>query len=160
MWYKYQSQEADTYLFNRWFITRYIFRGRGHWKNTIMISKITTVMLQSTIQTGSRSGLRSEHLHASGSIVQRANTTGNVGCGSDHLLDVLGNEVRIFLWSNISNMGESKSTQQVQLHPRRGIIQDYAQEITRTRLRFICNKAKFLTHARGSFSKDFHKAFL
>jgi hypothetical protein len=26
----------------------------------------------------------------------KANTTGNVGCGSDHLLDVLDNEVRVF----------------------------------------------------------------
>jgi hypothetical protein len=39
---------------------------------------------------------------------------------------------------------------------RGGICTTY---ISRIRLRFICNKARFYT-CNGSFSKDFHKTFL
>ena len=63
----------------------------------MIISSIKATMIhQRTTKTGSRSGLE---YRTSGSM-QRANTTGSVGCGSDHLLDVLNNEVQVFLLSN------------------------------------------------------------
>ena len=76
------------------------------------------VIHQSTIQTGSKSGSK---YRASRSILQRAKTIGSVGCECDYLLDVLNNEVRVFLSSNNIYSSEYKSTQQVQPPPRRGI---------------------------------------
>ena len=118
MWYKYQSQEADTHLLHRMVHHRTIFRGGGHSRQTIIRSKKATVIHQSTTQTGSSSG--SEY-RASGSILQRANTTGSFGCGRN-----------LYSMSSTTKSGSSseattyigveyKSTQQVQSPPRRGI---------------------------------------
>ena len=62
--------------------------------HTIIRTKNATRIPQSTTKT--KFGSDSEYI-ASGSILQRANTTGNVGCRSDHLFDVLDNEVWIFI---------------------------------------------------------------
>jgi hypothetical protein len=118
-----------------------------------MIRRTTTVKLQSITQTRSRLGSKSsEHLHASGSILLWANTTGNVGCGNDHLLNVLSDKVRVFLWSNINSKGWVQSTQQVQLHPQRGNNRRMCKDTTRIRLGFIYDKARFYT-CKGLFSK-------
>ena len=97
MWYKYQSQEADTHLLHRMVHHRTNLRGGGHSIQMIIRSKKATVIHQSTTQTGSNSG---SEFRANERILQRANTTGSVRCGRNLLLDVFNNEVRVFLWSN------------------------------------------------------------
>ena len=75
---QYQSQEANTHLLHQMVHHGTILRGGGHSRQTITRSKNATVIYQSTTHMGSSSG--SEY-RASGSILNRANTTGRVGCG-------------------------------------------------------------------------------
>jgi hypothetical protein len=125
-----------------------------------MISKITIVLLQSTIQTGSRSGSRSsEHLHASGSILQGSTPQA-----------MLGAEATTYSTSSATKSRSSTETTQVTSESTKvlnksnhthggGKYKNMHKVNIKIRLRFICNKARFYT-CNGSFSKEFHKAFL
>ena len=94
---QYQSQEADTHLLHQMVHHHTILRGGGHSRQTITRSKKATVIQQSTTHMGSSSGLE---YRASESILNRANTTGIVGCRTEPLLNILGNKVWIFLCKN------------------------------------------------------------
>src|SRR6185312_2274989 len=97
---------------------RTILRGGGHSRQTITRSKKATIIHQSTTHMGSSSG--SEY-RASKSILQRANTTGKVGCGRNLYLTSSTTKSGSSSQENHKYIsGEYKSTQQVQPHPRRG----------------------------------------
>ena len=137
---------------------RTILRGGGHSRQTITRSKKATVIHQSMTHMGSSSG--SEY-RASGSILNRANSTCRVGCGrnlystSSTAKSGSSSEEKPQIYIS----GEYKSTQQVQPHPRRG-QHIYAQDNSRLRLRFLCSKARFYT-CRGLFlQRVFLKQFL
>ena len=118
---------------------------------------MATVIHQSTTHMGSSSG--SEYC-ASGSILNRANTTGRVGCGRNlYSTSSTTKSGSSSEENHIYISGEYKSTQQVQPHPRRGGYHRYAPDKSRIRLRFICSKTRFYT-CKGSFLKRvFSKQF-
>ena len=80
MWYKDKSQEANNTYIQQIVPSSFNLHRGGHLIHTIIRTKNATRIPQSTTKT--KFGSDSEYI-ASGSILQRANTTGSVGCGSD-----------------------------------------------------------------------------
>ena len=130
---------------------RTILRGGGYSRQTITRSKKATVIHQRTTHMGSSSG--SEY-HASGSMLNRANTTGRVGCGrnlySTSSTTKSGSSSEATTYIGVSTKVLSKSNL---LH--RGGYKAYAHDILRRRLRFICSKASFYTCKGVYFGKGF-----
>src|SRR6185437_8632113 len=92
---------------------------RGSGQGSATIARITT-NTHTTILTMKRGSSESCAIR---NFLRVTLSTGKVGCRTEPLLNVFGNEVWVFLCKNLER-GEYIRTQQVQPHPRRGYKQN------------------------------------
>ena len=138
---------ADTHLLHQMVHHRTILRGGRHSRQIITRSKKAMVIYQSMTHMGSISG--SEY-RASGSILQRANTTGSFGCGrnlysmSSTTKSGSSSEATTYIGVSTNILSKSNRTH------GGGINRIHAQDESRIRLGFNLRKADFNT-CKGLF---------
>ena len=125
-----------THLLHQMVHHRTTLRGNGQWSATIVrITTKTHTMILTTKRSSESCAIRN--------FLRVTLSTGKVGCRTEPLLNVFGNEVWIFLCKNLEK-GWVQTYSASPTTPTEGVWTEYnAQDKSRIRLGFNLRKANF-----------------